>query len=225
MCSNYVPTQAELWTGLHRGVPLDFRAETYPGYEAPYVRRTASGPEARLGRFGLVPFWTKPEGEKAASRHTYNARSETVAQKPSFRSAWKQGQFCLIPAEAIYEPRYGAGRPVRWRIERADRRPMGIAGIWGTWRAPDGREVESFAMLTVNADGHELMQLFHAPEDEKRMVVILEEEQYEPWLAATPAEAVSFLDRFPAEMLTAKAEPKPGKAVSSPPTPPLDLAP
>jgi putative SOS response-associated peptidase YedK len=64
-------------------------------------------------------------------------------------------------------------------------------------------------MLTINADGHELMRHFHAPNDEKRMVVVLEESDVEPWLLATPQDAPAFLKPCPAEMLTARPEPRP----------------
>ena len=59
---------------------------------------------------------------------------------------------------------------------------MGIAGIWTGWRAPDGTIVRSMSMLTVNADQHPLMKNFHRPEDEKRMVVILDEDGFDAWL-------------------------------------------
>jgi putative SOS response-associated peptidase YedK len=209
MCSNYVPTQADIWKGRTPLPGAPWKSETYPGYDAPFVRLNHGAPEAALGRFGLVAWWTKPEGVKAASRHTYNARSETVAQKPSYRDPWKRRQFCVIPAAAIYEPRYDTGKPVRWRIERADREPMGIAGIWERWKAKESDEiVESFSMLTVNADDHELMRNFHAPGDEKRMVVILEETQFDAWLQADPGNAMSFVRPYPAELMTARAEPK-----------------
>ena len=55
MCSNYVPTQSDLWKGLAVRAGRPWKAETYPGYEAPFVRLVAGAPEAALGRFGLVP--------------------------------------------------------------------------------------------------------------------------------------------------------------------------
>jgi putative SOS response-associated peptidase YedK len=204
MCSNYVPSPSEIIKGRFRGEIRDYRAEIYPGYDAPFIH---GDQELSLGRFGLVPYWSKPERVKVAMRQCYNARSETVAEKPSFRGPWSRGQLCIIPAAAIYEPRYDSGRAVRWRIDRADQETMGIAGIWERWRGPDG-DVESFAMLTVNADDHPLMQHFHRQADEKRMVVILEPNEYSSWLAATPADAPSFMRQFPAELLTAKAEPR-----------------
>ncbi|MBK8321259.1 MAG: SOS response-associated peptidase family protein [Betaproteobacteria bacterium] len=221
MCANYVPTQGQIWKGRVPFPNAPWKAETYPGYDAPFVKLAAAdGLEGALGRFGLVPWWTKPDAVKSSSRYTYNARSETVASKPSFRDPWKRRQFCVIPAEAIYEPRYDSGKPVRWRIERADREPLLLAGIWECWTPreasgtndqPDPQPVNSFAMLTINADSHELMRHFHAPADEKRMVVVLEESEVEPWLLATPKDAPAFFRPCPAEMLTARPEPRPGR--------------
>jgi putative SOS response-associated peptidase YedK len=56
---------------------------------------------------------------------------------------------------------------VSTKIERADGAPMGIAGLWSTWKSPKGELVHSYTMLTINADGHSLMQKFHKPTDEK----------------------------------------------------------
>jgi putative SOS response-associated peptidase YedK len=84
---------------------------------------------------------TKALNAKAAlvaARRTYNARSETAREKPSFRDAWRRGQHCLIPAEAIYEPDWRCGKAVATRISRADGKRMGIAGRWTGWKAPDG---------------------------------------------------------------------------------------
>lgn len=85
-----------------------------------------------------------------------------------------------LPAANFCEPNYEIGKLVRWRIERADGAPVAIAGIW-EYRPAD--QLLSFSMLTINADGHTLMQRFHKPEDEKRMVMILDPEQYHGWLA------------------------------------------
>jgi putative SOS response-associated peptidase YedK len=218
MCANYVPTQGQIWKGRVPFPNAEWKAETYPGYDAPFVKlANAEGLEGALGRFGLVPWWTKPDAVKSSSRYTYNARSETVASKPSFRDPWKRRQFCVIPALAIYEPRYDSGKPVRWRIERADREPMLLAGIWERWTPreasgtndqPDAEPVNSFAMLTINADQHELMRHFHAPADEKRMVVVLDENEIESWLNATPKDAPAFFRKYPAELLTARPEPR-----------------
>lgn len=113
---------------------------------------------------------------------TYNARSESVAEKPSFRHAWKSKQFCIIPVEAIFEPNYESGKAVRWMVRREDGEAFGLAGIWEHRQADDGPLRWTFSMLTINADEHPLMKRFHKPEDEKRSVVILPPEAWEGWL-------------------------------------------
>jgi putative SOS response-associated peptidase YedK len=83
---------------------------------------------------------------------------------------------------------------------------MGVAGLWSTWRAPNGELIESFTMLTINADGHILMRQFHKPADEKRMIVILPAERYDDWLRAKPEQSLRFLQPYPADKLCVAAE-------------------
>ena len=76
------------------------------------------------------------------------AFSETIADKASFRTAWRNRQFCLILADNFYEPNYATGKAVRWRIETHELNPFGIAGIWDKWTDPaTGELVVSFSML------------------------------------------------------------------------------
>lgn len=213
MCTNYVPTRNDRLRE-HFGVVApddDFREEAYPGYMAPIVRLAAADLPVRAcaaACFGLIPPWSR-DGRNF--RQCYNARSETVAAKPSFRNAWRRAQFCIVPADAFFEPNYEpnpTGRPVRWRIGNADGTPMGIAGLWETWRAPDARQVLSFTMLTINADAHPLMRRFHAPGDEKRSVVILPPGDYDRWLAADTAQAATMLIEYPAQRMHALPDPR-----------------
>ena len=212
MCANYQPVTAQdrmrTFFGVERP-PEIVPPETYPGYLAPFITRrsdrTTLERQAEQGLFGLIPHWSK---DLAIGRRTYNARSETVAEKPSFRDAWRRGRRCVIPAEAIYEPNWETGKAVRWRISHREGLPMGIAGLWGSWRAPDGRDVLSFTMLTINADEHALMKRFHKVGDEKRMVVILNESDYAAWLGSPVERGADFLVRIPEERLCAEPWPK-----------------
>ena len=210
MCSHYQGVKDQERLRRHFGVaaPADpGREDLWPGYVGSFIRRhplagvgdEAVPPlEALTGMFGLVPHWS---ADTKIARHTYNARSETVAVKPSFRDAWKHGQHCIIPAEAFFEPDWRSGRAVATRIASADGAPLGLAGLWSRWRSPQGELVHSYTMLTINADNHPLMQQFHKPGEEKRMVVILAPQHYQAWLAAGPAEALGFLRPWPAEQL------------------------
>ena len=211
MCSNYTPPNPDA-VRRHFGVsdvPEDYKAETYPGYLAPVVRIADDGSgqlECVKACFGMVPHWA----ELTLARHTYNARSETVASKPSFRHAFAKRQWCIIPAESFFEPSYESGKAVRWRIARDDGVPLGIAGLW-EWRpngGPDDLPLLSFTMLTINAEHHPLMQRFHRPEDEKRMPVLLDPPQYSLWLHSTTDQHADFLLPYPAQHLIAEAAPR-----------------
>lgn len=218
MCSNYrAPTDMDRMQ-RHFGAALDQPppGETWPLYEAPVVRRAdaalAAPREAVRARFGLLPHWAK---DASLGRSTYNARSETAATKPSFRDAWRRGQRCIVPAEWIYEPCWETGKAVRWRIGRADGAPLAIAGLWSRWQPPGGEPMVTFTMLTVNADGHPLMQRFHRPDDEKRMVVVLEADEVDGWLDAPAAAMAAWMRRAPAERLTAEPAPLPPRKRSA----------
>jgi putative SOS response-associated peptidase YedK len=207
MCTNYVGTRNRAWVKTTFGIEMpeaDFPPEAYPGYLAPIVRLTAQGAaECLLARFGLIPHWAKDE---TFGRRTYNARSETVAEKPSYRTPWRKGQVCLALADAIFEPCYESGRAVRWRIARQGQQPMAIASLWDSWTNPDtGEIITSFTMLTVNADHHPVMQRFHKPEDEKRSVVIADPPL--PWLLSAKDARARLL--IPPEIaIEARADPR-----------------
>ena len=188
----------------------DLKPDVFPGYSAPFIRRPPerqSGDdavpdrEALVGLFGLLPHWAKDE---KLTKSTYNARSETVAIKPAFRDAWARAQHCVIPAEAIWEPDWRTGKNVWTRIARADGKPMGIAGLWSRW-GPSGavQNVHSFTMLTINADTHPVMRQYHRPGDEKRMIVILREEDFDAWLDAPADRSMEFMRQCPPECLFA----------------------
>jgi putative SOS response-associated peptidase YedK len=188
-------------------LPVGYPAETYPGFVAPLVvkshqsNRVACG----LGRFGLIPSWAKDE---KISRHTYNARSETAAEKPSFRSAWRHRQYGLVLVDNFYEPSYESGKAVRWKIELASGDPFGIACLWDRWTEPDtGELVVSFSMLTTNADEHPVMRQFHKAGDEKRTPVIIAPELHDQWLSADVDQAAQLMNWT--HMPELRAEPAP----------------
>jgi putative SOS response-associated peptidase YedK len=81
---------------------------------------------------------------------------------------------------------------------------MGIAGLWAAWKKPTGELIHSYTMLTISADDHPFMRQYHKPDDEKRMVVILNEAAYDAWLQAPASESRDFLRQFPADNLVAE---------------------
>lgn len=200
MCSHYQALKERERYFRHFGVapPEDLgKADMWPGYAGSFIRRHPHADvgdeavphrEALPGLFGLVPHWSL---DTKITRRTYNARTETVVNKPSFRDVWKRAQHCIIPADAIFEPDWRSGRAIPTRIARADGEPMGIAGLWSSWSSPQGEMLHSYTMLTVNADDHPLMRLFHKPADEKRMVVILRQDRYDDWLDVQPEHSIT----------------------------------
>ena len=195
--------------------------DVWPMYAASFIRRMRKADvgreasdaaddqaepkrEAVPGQFGLIPHWAT---DATIARHAYNARSETVARKLSFRDAWRHGQRCIIPAEVFYKPDWRSSKAVPTRIARADGEPMGIAGLWSWWKPPKGESIHSFSMLTINAGDHRLMNQFHKATDEKRMVVILQEKAYQNWLAAPLERVEDFLQLYPADAMVAIAQP------------------
>ena len=210
MCSHYqaLKDRAKFEKAFNVKLPpYEGVYDVWPMYQALFLRRPLEADagddavptrEALPGIFGLIPSWAKDD---KFARRTFNARSETAATLPSFRDAWRKGQKCIIPADVIYEPDWRTGKAQATRIQRSDGEPMGLAGLWSLWKAPNGAWIASFTMLTINADDHALMRNFHKPADEKRMVVILPEASYSDWLTAPPSQNMNFLRQYPADRM------------------------
>lgn len=206
MCTQYTPTRADRIAQRFGVRPPreDYVAQAFPGHVAPILRQSGSALQCDLAVFGLIPYWSR-DGRNF--RHCYNARSETIAEKPSFRQPWRRQQWCAIVADAFFEPCYETGRPVRWRIAPAQEESLLIAGVWDHWQAPDGRAVLSFTMITQNADTHPVMRRFHPPDDEKRSVVLLEDSSLQAWLNASTDQARALIRPFAAERVHISADP------------------
>lgn len=123
--------------------------------------------------WGLVPFWAK---DTAMGNKMINARSETVAAKPSFREAFKKRR-CLIPADGFYEWKGKKGEKQPVFITLPDQSPFAFAGLWETWR--DKRQgtaaYQSCTIITRAAAGA-MINIHH------RMPVILHPDAYDAWL-------------------------------------------
>lgn len=197
MCTNFTPTRNNTWVHSHFGVDIpdaDYPNEAYPGYLAPIIVKShqTSRIACGLARFGLIPAWAKDD---KISRHTYNARAETVYEKPSYRTAWRQRRLGIALVDNFYEPSYVTSKAERWEIKLANNEPFGIASLWDTWTDPQtGELITSFTMLTINADTHPVMKQFHKPEDEKRTPLILATHQFDDWLNADMDQTVTMLN-------------------------------
>jgi putative SOS response-associated peptidase YedK len=163
---------------------LDDRYNIAPSQPVAAVRATDGERELVLLKWGLIPSWSKDE---KLGYKLINARSETVAEKPSFRSAFKQRR-CLIPASGFYEwAKQETGRKQPFFISLRDGEPFSFAGLWERWHDPVGEEIQSCTILTTTAN--EVMQPIH-----ERMPVILGPSSEEQWLdPQTSADALRSL--------------------------------
>jgi putative SOS response-associated peptidase YedK len=188
------------------GVRLEWngrpRYNIAPSQRAPVIRLEHGLPVITELRWGLVPSWAKDE---KIAYSLINARSETVAEKPAFRSAFKKRR-CLIPADGFYEwQQVGTKLKQPWRFVRPDRQPFLFAGLWEHWRNPAdpaAEPLETFTILTTTPN------TVAAPIHD-RMPVILDGEARRQWLdEATPVESLASLLRpYPDERLTRYAVP------------------
>ena len=209
MCVNYLPPKREQLEYFGVQPPdEDWRVETWQDYSAPIILANGEGArQSKLATFGMVPKNRIPAKVKKFT--TMNARSESVGTLRSYSSAWKAGQYCLIPMQYFFEPNWETGKHVRWRIGMKDESPFAVAGLWRSWPVEDGQLALSFTQLTVNADGHEIMKHFHRPGDEKRSLVIIPSTEYDSWLYCNDAElARTFMALYPPELMVSTPAPK-----------------
>lgn len=199
MCGRYTLTMPVETLAEEFGVagPLP---ELSPSYNVAPTQEVAAvlvdGDERHLEmlRWGLIPSWA--DDPQIGSR-MINARSETVAEKPSFRGAFRKRR-CLIPADGFYEwQRTGNGKQPYY-VRAKDGSPFAFAGLWESW-GRDGEEIRSCTILTTEAN--EIVGEVH-----HRMPVIVAPENYEVWLDPDVRDTEWFtalLTPYPAEEMEA----------------------
>jgi putative SOS response-associated peptidase YedK len=166
-----------------------------PTQEVPAVVASNGGRRLEMLRWGLIPSWA--DDPEIGSR-MINARSETVAEKPSFRRAFKERR-CLIPADGFYEWRKENGGKQPYHFRMKDGRPFAFAGLWESWDRYGDGEIQSCTILTTGAN--DLVSDIH-----HRMPVILPHEDYELWLTSTirePDQLLPLLAPYPADGMEA----------------------
>lgn len=205
MCANFRPirlSQTKL-LNLLDPIGLDFADDLYPLNDSPLIFAGKHGIEWRSVKFGMIPKWAK---DLKLGRMTYNARTETIHEKRSFKNAWYRNQFALIPVQTIYEPKYIDGKAQRWGIYREDGLPFMVAAIYENVLI-QGQQIRSMSMLTINADQHLLMKHFHKPEDEKRSIIVVPNEIRDDWLHCNFEDAPQFFQAMNSNEFTASHMP------------------
>lgn len=203
MCGRYTlqATPDELARQFHvGGVDSSLFTPRYniaPSQDVAVVRLKPDTSQRELVRlrWGLIPSWAK---DLKMAYSTINAKAETVAEKPTFRAAFRQRR-CLIPASGFYE----------WQQQDRQKQPMYIclrecrlfafAGLWDRWEPKDGEPIESCTIITT--EPNELMQSIH-----NRMPVLVAPKDYDVWLdpSIQHADAIQPLLRpYPADAMTA----------------------
>ena len=182
MCAQYeiTETQRRIVSQFDLGsFPETFtpKARARPTERLVVVRRApGAANEGVLLRWGLVPPFAKDLS--FGTQYAINARGETVDSKPSFRNAFRERR-CIVPAKAYFEGSKKKGGV--WRVSLKGEALFGMAGLWERWTSPGGEIVETYTIITTEAN--ELVGRYSdKPEGEKRMPVILHPQDYAFWL-------------------------------------------
>lgn len=129
-------------------------------------------------RWGLIPYWAK---DIKIGYSTINARAEEVETKPAFREAFRQRR-CLVPIDSFYEWKKTETGKQPYAIALAGGRLMALAGLWDSWRSPQGERMRSFTIVTTTPN--ELCATLH-----NRMPVVLKPNAWPAWLGEEPSDA------------------------------------
>ncbi len=135
------------------------------------VNPNCEGNEPRMMTWGLIPFWAK---DPSVGNRMINARVETIMERPAFKNAFQRRR-CLVVADGFYEWRKEGKHRIPLRIILKTGEPFGFAGLWETWKSPDGKTVESCTIITTSPNA--VMEPIH-----NRMPVILPREAEAAWL-------------------------------------------
>ena len=170
------------------------RYNVAPTQTLPVVTRNSPN-RVEMMRWGLIPSWAK---DASIGSRMINARAETVAEKPAFRRPLR-AQRCLVPATGFYEWKRDGDRKAPYFIHLPDEPLFAFAGLYDTWRDPDGQTVKTYTILTTEPNA--LMAGIH-----NRMPVILRREDEDEWLDPTNTEAehlLPLLRPYPSDAMAA----------------------
>lgn len=193
MCGRFAlkapPAELIKHFGLDECTNLKPRYNIPPGTDIAAIRKSPEGKRVlQLLRWGLVPHWAKDPG---IGNKLNNARGESVAEKPSFRDAFRRRR-CLIPADGFYEWKAQGKVKQPYYVSLKSGEPMAMAGLWESWKTPDGEVLRTCCVITTGPNA--VMEPIH-----DRMPVIVAPEYWESWLSA-PVEYIQGLVKpYPTE--------------------------
>jgi putative SOS response-associated peptidase YedK len=157
--------------------------------------------------WGLVPFWAK---DPSIGNRMINARAETVAEKPSFKNAFKKRR-CLIIADGFYEWKGAKGQKQPLFVTLPDRKPFAFAGLWETWEDKDQQSQSPYRSCTIiTTEACEAMRDIH-----HRMPAILRPEMYEFWLNPENQDVTALKNILATALLTDLVSHRVSKQVNS----------
>ena len=176
----------------------------YHAFGLPSIPAVCSGNPSKIQllKWGLIPSWTKSIDEANIIRYkTFNARSESIATKPSFSSSFRSKR-CIIPVKGFFEWQHIGNEKIPWYIYQSENDILSLAGIYDNWIENNTGEVFStFSIVTTEAN--DLMAHIH--NSGKRMPVILDRSSENQWidLSISEADALKLLQQSPPEILKA----------------------
>ncbi|PCH58896.1 MAG: hypothetical protein COC14_00255 [Burkholderiaceae bacterium] len=141
-----------------------------PSQDVSIIRDSEKGPKLVLAKWGLIPHWSK---ESKTKYSTINARIETVAEKPTYRTPFKSKR-CLIPADGFYEWKLVNGHKIPHYIHMRKGEVFALAGIWDRWEGEE-ETLDSFSIIVMPSN--EIMKPIH-----ERMPAIIAPAHYDLWL-------------------------------------------
>jgi putative SOS response-associated peptidase YedK len=202
MCGRYElhsqPAAIALAFGLSRPPTVHPRYNVAPMTDVPIVRMDDAGRRECVDmRWGLVPRWAK---DPSIGNRLINARGETIAEKPSFRTAYRRHR-CLLPADGFYEwkalPAKPGARPRKQpvRVGMKDGSLFAMAGLHERWRSPEGEVLDSCTIVTTRAN--EALAGVH-----DRMPVIIAARDYARWLDARIPDVADLIAPYPGAAMT-----------------------
>ncbi|MEZ5704847.1 MAG: SOS response-associated peptidase family protein [Burkholderiaceae bacterium] len=216
MCTNYTSATPHHLLPLNGLGPASWPdggwpEEAHPGYLAPIwvaPPKGENGMQGRLARFGLVPRWCRmPRRRQRWAGHLQRALRDRE-DKPSFRDAWREKRFAVVPMLNYLSPAGKADGRCDGALSAPMDSPMLAAALHERWVQPEtGEAVHSFTLLTTNADAHPLLNRMHRPGDEKRQLRLLEAPRALDWLRESPWGALDWLGAQPPVDLVGQAAP------------------